>query len=100
MIDTNHAWQLGVAALSGGGIGWLTNFLQDKTKSRAYTMGAVDAAVQTAMKAQNETIDRLQEEINRLQKEVDSLREAHANCGERLEEMQKKLQELKNAGPA
>lgn len=46
-----------IAALSGGGITQLGNWLASRTRNKAYTMGAVDHAVQTAMRV---VTDRLE----------------------------------------
>lgn len=75
------------AAISGGGIGWITTFIQDKSKSRAYTMGAVDQAVKTALES-------VTAEVNRLNHELDELREAHKQCQVDLSSMRKEIDKL------
>src|SRR5690349_16400792 len=80
---------LASAVVSGGGVGWLTTFLQEKTKSRAYTMGAVDQAVRVAL-------DSVVAEVDRLNKEQDKLRGQHQECLDKNTKLEHELAELRD----
>lgn len=84
-------WQL-IASVFGGGAGGgvLTkglDVLGKRTRSQAYTMGAVDHAVQTAMGI---TTDRLEKTEARL----DFVEAQHEDCERNLREVRGELSEI------
>jgi peptidoglycan hydrolase CwlO-like protein len=79
---------LATAAVSGGGIGWFTTFLQEKQKSRAYMMGAVDQAVQVALQS-------VTAEVARLNGDLDKLRGQHKECREENDKLRDEMDELR-----
>lgn len=80
---------LASAALTGGAASWAATWLNEKSKSRAYIMGAVDSAVEVALKSATA-------EIERLNKEVMKLRSENEECFAKNRKMEQELQELKN----
>lgn len=85
MIDYT---QIITAALSGGGVSWAATWLNERSKSRSYTMGAVDQAVKVAL--ESVTI-----ECQRLNKEIDKLRSDHRDCRDKNDELEAEIDKLR-----
>jgi cell division protein FtsB len=79
---------LASAALSGGVVSWLATWLNEKSKSRAYTMGAVDSAVKTALESVTAEVDRLNGKIKQLEADQDA-------CHARNRRLERELAELR-----
>lgn len=73
-----------VSALGGGGIAKAFDFIASRGQSKAYTMGAVDHAVQTAMQT-------VTSQLERTEKRLGTMENQHQECQEHLEEVRDKL---------
>lgn len=60
-------WQLGASALGGGGLSSLLTFLNQRSRARSYAMGAVDHAIETALKSVTGEVDRLNTKIEQVE---------------------------------
>lgn len=74
--------------LGGGGIGAVLKWIDDRSKTRAYTLGVVDKAVDTAMRS-------VTREVERLNTEIDKMRVKHARCETELAEVKQELRSFK-----
>jgi septal ring factor EnvC (AmiA/AmiB activator) len=73
-----------VTALGGGGIVRLLDMLIKRSQIRAYTMGAVDKAVETALSSVTHQLTRTDERLK-------AVEEQHHDCERNLEEVRTQL---------
>lgn len=73
-----HPWDYISVLLGGAGLGAILKWLDSRGKTRHYTMGMVDQAVQTAFSGLND-------EIMRLNAQITEMRKLHQNCESALE---------------
>lgn len=85
-------WEIigGVAssAVGGSGVSAFFNWMTGRQKTKAYTMGAVDHAVQTAMSSVTGQLDRTELRLEVVEKQ-------HHECEANLREVRRDLEETK-----
>lgn len=82
MSLTDMPWaEMALSALGGGGGAKLIDFFARRGRTKAYTMGAVDHAVQTAMTLVTERLEKVEAQ--------------HGECEKNLREVRDELAEAK-----
>lgn len=84
-MQLDELLKLGAAIITGGGIAKLGDVLASRQKAKAYTMGAVDHAVETAMKSVSAQLDRTDGRLAKMEAAEAACRIELAGVKERLD---------------
>lgn len=90
--DWHTIWTALAGAVGGGGITQLAAFLNERAKGRAYTMGAVDHAVETALSSVTQEVERLNKQVVELREQA---RVEHEDCQLQLKGIRSEAQSAK-----
>lgn len=71
---TTPLLEIAVSALGGGGVTQFFHWLNNRQKTKAYTMGAVDHAVQTAMNLVTDRLTRVEAQHEDCEAKLDIVR--------------------------
>lgn len=81
--------------VGGGGLTQLGNWLLNRSKATAYSMGAVDHAVKTAFGGMETVVDGLRKEVGRLTEKVEAVEGKHDACETELDASRKDRADLR-----
>jgi exonuclease VII small subunit len=94
---------LATSAVSGGGASsfftWLTTRKKSTAEGKAYTMGAVDHAVQTAMSSVTSQLERTEERLEKVEGEHEECRANLLEVKEDLASARQEINRLMNGRP-
>lgn len=74
-VSSLPIWEMVLSALAGGGGTKFLDFLTSRSRSKAYTMGAVDHAVQTAMTLVTDRLERVEAQHEECETNLEKVRE-------------------------
>jgi len=80
---------MALSALGGGGLAKCFDWLSSRGQSKAYTMGAVDHAVQTAMQLVTERLEVVERQHNECQEHLQEVRETLTSAREEISRLMK-----------